>query len=108
MVLKSIGVLSCGKLLGAMYALIGLIVGGIFALMSLVGMALPAPQGGEVSSLPFLFLGAAAVVVMPLVYGVMGFVAGLITAAIYNLLAGLIGGLELELEAARHDPGFRT
>ena len=37
MVLKRVGVLSCGKIMGFLYAGIGLIAGGIFALVSLVG-----------------------------------------------------------------------
>ncbi len=37
-------------------------------------------------------------VLMPVIYGVMGFVFGVIGAAIYNLIAGWIGGIEVEVE----------
>jgi len=37
MVLKSIGVLSCGKVLGMLYALLGLLIGLPIALLSLIG-----------------------------------------------------------------------
>jgi len=35
---------------------------------------------------------------IPVIYGVMGFVFGIIMAAIYNLIAGWIGGTEVEVE----------
>jgi hypothetical protein len=35
---------------------------------------------------------------MPVIYGVMGFIFGVIGAAIYNLVAGWIGGIEVEVE----------
>jgi hypothetical protein len=35
---------------------------------------------------------------MPVIYGVMGFVFGVIGAAIYNLIARWIGGIEVEVE----------
>jgi hypothetical protein len=35
---------------------------------------------------------------IPIIYGVMGFVFGIIMAAIYNLIAGWIGGIEVEVE----------
>ena len=37
---------------------------------------------------------------MPIVYGVMGFIFGILMAAIYNLIARWIGGIEVEVETA--------
>ncbi len=37
-------------------------------------------------------------IVMPFMYGVMGFVMGAIGASLYNLIARKVGGFELELE----------
>jgi H+/Cl- antiporter ClcA len=42
---------------------------------------------------------------MPVFYGVIGFIAGLIGALLYNLFARWVGGFELELEAR---PSFTT
>ena len=42
--------------------------------------------------------GVGAVIFMPLFYGALGFITGIITAALYNLVAGWIGGVELQLE----------
>ncbi len=35
---------------------------------------------------------------MPIIYGVMGFVGGIVAAALYNLFARWIGGIEVEVE----------
>ena len=43
------------------------------------------------------FFGIAAVVFLPVTYGVMGFVMTLIMAALYNALAKLVGGVEIDL-----------
>jgi hypothetical protein len=42
--------------------------------------------------------GVGAIVFLPVIYGVMGFITGALGAAIYNLFSGMIGGVELELE----------
>ena len=45
-----------------------------------------------------VFFGIAFAIVMPILYGAMGFMMGAIGALLYNLLAKLIGGFELELD----------
>ena len=40
MVLKRVGVISCAKMAGTVYGLIGVLVGGVFALVSTLGLAL--------------------------------------------------------------------
>ena len=37
-------------------------------------------------------------IAIPVMYGIIGFVAGIIGALVYNVAAGIVGGLELELE----------
>ena len=41
-------------------------------------------------------VGAGAIVIMPIFYGVFMFVMGLIQAALYNLAAKWTGGLEVD------------
>jgi hypothetical protein len=96
MVLKSVGVLSAAKVFGALMALLGLIIGGIMALISAAGVAVNAQQDGP--QLPAMFVGIGAVIFVPVFYGVVGFIMGAIYAALYNFIAGLAGGLELEFE----------
>jgi len=97
MILKRVGPLSCGKIGGLLYGLMGLLFGAIFALFSLVGAGFAGSDLGG-GMLPGAIFGVGAVIMLPLFYGVMGFVGGVITAALYNFVAGLIGGLEVELE----------
>lgn len=105
-VLKRIGVLSCGKITGLLYALMGLIFGCIFALLSLLGAGVAA-SGGETEALWGALFGVGAVIFLPLFYGVLGFIGGLIMALLYNLVAGWIGGLEVELvDAGPSTPSY--
>lgn len=96
MVVKRVGPLSLAKISFVVYALIGLIVGCVVALLALFGAAL----GGVGTTGPFvgMALGVGAIIALPILYGIIGFLAGLIGAAIYNAAAGMIGGVEVELQ----------
>ena len=85
---RRLGVLSVAKIQGLIYFLIGLFLGGAAAF---------GEAGPEAAILGTLF-SAGALIFMPIFYGVMGFVLGAFTAWVYNLAAGWIGGLELELD----------
>ena len=93
MVLKSVGVMSCGKIGGTLYGLMGVLLGGIFALVSTLGLALG--QGSSSGAPAWLgaFFGVGSIILFPIIYGIMG-----ITAVLYNLLAGFVGGIEMELQ----------
>jgi hypothetical protein len=43
-------------------------------------------------------MGLAAVVLLPILYGVFGFIGGVISAFFFNLAAKYVGGLELEVQ----------
>lgn len=96
MTLNRVGVLSAGKIFGILYAAIGLLIGIPFALISLLGLAAQPEAGGEAAIFGLLF-GVGSVVIWPLLYGVLGFITAVISAFLYNLLAGMVGGLELDL-----------
>ncbi|HLX06251.1 MAG TPA: hypothetical protein VKY89_00160 [Thermoanaerobaculia bacterium] len=98
-VIRRLGILSVAKLQGALYALIGLIVGGVFALFSLFGAALGGAfsSGSHGNSIFGAAFGLGAIILFPILYGLLGFVAGLLVAALYNLVAGVVGGVEIEL-----------
>ena len=98
MVVRRVRPLSLGKILGAMYVTIGLVAGLIISTVSVLGFAIgsiAAPN--QIQHLPGLLFGAGAVLFIPLVYGALGFVGGLIAALVYNLIAGVVGGLEIEV-----------
>ncbi len=81
--------LQTGKVLGVLYALMGLIFLPIFWL---IGKAMPAEAGAGAS----ILMGFG--IMMPIVYGLFGLIFGAIGAAIYNLVAGWTGGLQVEVE----------
>ena len=91
-VLKRISPLSCGKIAGAIYATLGLIFIPFFLLMMAASAAMPEGQRG-----PFVALGGMFALFMPVIYGALGFIFGVLGAALYNLFAGWMGGLEIEV-----------
>jgi len=86
--------------MGATYGVMGLFFGVVFALVSVAGSAL-APQEGPQGPLMGLVFGVGGIVVLPLFYGVFGLVAGVIGAFLYNVLADLVGGVEIDLRDDR-------
>jgi hypothetical protein len=99
MVVKRLGVLSLGKVMGVLYALFGLLFGVFFAFFSLLGAAVGAANSGSSTDVLIgLFFGVGSIIFLPLFYGILGFIFGLLTALIYNAVARLIGGIELEVE----------
>ncbi|MEO8362318.1 MAG: hypothetical protein ABI672_19990 [Vicinamibacteria bacterium] len=87
--------MSVAKIMGVLYALIGLFIGGIVTLFSVLGTAFGGAATKDLGGLGII--GMAAVVIAPICYGVMGFIGGLIAAALYNLVAKVSGGIEIEL-----------
>ncbi len=102
MVVRRVRILSLGKVLGVLYALLVLIVGALFAIVSLLGAAVGAANSQASDAFVGLLFGVGSVIFMPIFYGILGFVVGLIGALLYNGIARLIGGIEIELEETRH------
>jgi hypothetical protein len=94
--IKHIAPLSVAKVFGLVYAFLGLIIGAIFSCISVIGSAAAAELAGD--ALFGLLFGIGAIIAMPIFYGILGFIAGLVVSAIYNVVAGRIGGIELVLE----------
>lgn len=88
--ITKVGVLSLAKFTAAMYALFGFLAGVFFSIFSALGMKTEAGNLGPA-------VGMAAVIVFPILYGAMGFVGGLITSVFFNLIAGWLGGIEIEI-----------
>lgn len=97
MIVRRFGVLSVGRIVGTLYACIGLVVGGILALFSFFGAAVGAASSGSNEPLIGALFGVGAVVFLPILYGLLGFVVAVIGSSLYNVLAGVVGGVEVEL-----------
>ena len=99
MVIRRIGVASAAKIAGALYAIIGLIGGCIIALVSLVSAGFMATAAdSDMPSWIAPMFGVGAVVIGPIFYGVLGLIIGALVAFVYNLVAGVAGGLELDVQ----------
>ncbi len=95
MVITRVAPFSAARIMGVVNAAFGLIVGGMFSLIGFAGAFANVDEGAGVFGALF---GAAAIVLLPIVYGVMGFITALIGALIFNAAAGLVGGVELEVQ----------
>jgi hypothetical protein len=101
MVIRHIGVGSLARILAALYALWGFIFGVIVALIALAGAGMAGTTGASDSSMPGWMgglFGVGAVIFLPICYGVLGAIGGAITAVMYNVVAGMVGGLSVETE----------
>jgi len=100
--IKRIGPLQAGKMLGVLYAAMGLIFIPFFVIAGLAGaFAQQAQHAGSGSAAPVAIAGGVMLIMailFPILYGVMGFIFGVVSAAIYNLVAQWIGGIEVEVE----------
>ena len=97
--IKRIAPLQAGKMMGVLYACMGLIFLPIFMLAAAAGVFAQHTQGAQAApaaAVAGIMFGMG--IFMPVIYGVMGFVFGVIGAAIYNLIARWIGGIEVEVE----------
>jgi hypothetical protein len=101
MVIKRVRPFSCARVAAALYAAVGLILGAGFSLMSLAGgfssFAFAANPVRPVVPFPFA-MGPLAILVFPICYGALGFVSALVGSWLYNLTAGVVGGIQVELE----------
>jgi hypothetical protein len=95
MTVKHVGVLSVAKIYGALSGAMGLLFGIILAIASTVGAGL---GGNDVPAFLGPMLGVGAIIFLPVFYGLMGLCMGAIVAALYNLLAGVVGGVAVEIE----------
>jgi hypothetical protein len=90
--IKSIGVISTAKLMGLCYFACGLLLSPLFLLIGFLQQlaGTRAPLGA--------IAGVAFAVILPFVYGSIGFISGAVGALVYNLFANWVGGIKMELE----------
>lgn len=93
-VLKRISPGSAFKVGLVVYGILGLVLGVFCSLIAAAGIHF-APHG----RMPFLAgrVGVFAVIVCPIIYGILGGIGAVIGAAVYNLAAGWVGGLEVDI-----------
>jgi hypothetical protein len=85
--IRRFGIGQTAKVIGVLYTLIGLILLPIFLVVAMIS-----PNGTQ--------FGTGFALALPIIYGIMGFIVTAIGCAVYNLVAGWVGGVEVELEGA--------
>jgi hypothetical protein len=95
MVITRVGPVSCAKITGTLYAIVGLVMGSVVSLVALAGgFGSNTSERGAIGAI----IGMGSVIVFPICYGAIGFVASLIGAWLYNVLAGMVGGIQLDVQ----------
>lgn len=95
--IKAVGVFSVAKVMGAIYAAMGLLFLPLFLLMGVVTSMIPKQNGQN----PFgLVFGLVFALFAPIMYGAIGFIFGAIFAFVYNLVAKWLGGIEVQVQLA--------
>lgn len=102
MIIRRIGVLSVAKISAIIAAVIGLLIGILIFLASLAGAPMSSPDamaGSNDAGMAWISgLGALAIVVFPIMYGIVGFIGGAIQGWVYNIAAKFVGGVRIETE----------
>ena len=98
--LRHITVVQFALVVAVLYALLGVLLGLAWWLIlspimmaGMKGSGVSAPGVAAMTGIGFL-----AILIFPIMYGIIGFIAGLIYAALYNLAARWTGGIEFKLE----------
>jgi len=104
MILKRIGPLSLGKIMGILYGFLGIFIGIVFSGIGLIGYLIGQSIDSSAEPIASILFGIGGLFILPLLYGLMGFLSGVVTAAIYNVIVKFIGGLELEFEEEAPPP----
>ena len=81
------GVGQTAKVFGILYGLMGLI---FVPIALLVSVAAPAETG----------FSTGFAIALPFIYGIMGFIFTALACLLYNMVAGWVGGIEVEVEGA--------
>ena len=103
MTIRRFGVFSVAKVQGLLMFVFGLIIGviyGLFFMLFGAAMSAMAPRGegqlaGGVSS---VVIGLIMMIAIPIFYGILGFIFGAIGALVYNVAAGVVGGVQFDIE----------
>lgn len=92
MIVRRVEPMSAAKVGGALYAMLGLVFGCLFTLVSFTGFS--AANMGPMGAL----FGVGAIIILPLMYGILGFIFAGLSAFLYNIASKAAGGLEIQVE----------
>jgi hypothetical protein len=91
--IKRFAPLQLGKIMALIYGVMGL----LFWPFILIGSLFSAHLGSQQRSGMMAF-GVGFVLFIPILYAGIGFIAGVVGAFVYNVIAKWVGGIEVEVE----------
>jgi hypothetical protein len=105
MTIRRVGVFSLAKIQALLAFVMGLIFGviyGLFFMLFGAAMSAMAPRAGDsaMGGISSIVIGLLMMIGFPITAAIFGFIGGAINGLIYNIAAGIVGGLKLELESA--------
>lgn len=99
--IRKLGILSVAKIYAAIMLVMSLLISipyGLFIMIFGMAMMGSGERAGFAAGGGSIVLGLVVMIGLPIFYGAIGFVAGAIGALLYNLFAGMVGGIEIEIE----------
>jgi hypothetical protein len=99
--IKKLGILSVAKMYALMMFVMCLIISipyGLFIMIFGAALMGSGDRAGFAAGGGGIIIGLMVMIGLPIFYGIIGFVAGSIGALVYNLFAGIVGGIEIEVE----------
>lgn len=100
-IVRGFGVLSMGKYLGVLYGMLGLLIGviygGVLMIIGAIGAASDSADAGPLAAMGMAG-GIGVMIFSPILYGIMGFIFGMIGTLLANLALRFTGGLEVEMD----------
>jgi hypothetical protein len=99
--IKKLGVLSVAKMYAVIMTVMSLLISipyGLFIMVFGMAMMGGGGRGGLAAGGSSIVIGLLTMIGVPIFYGVIGFIGGAIGALLYNLFAGMVGGIEIEVE----------
>jgi hypothetical protein len=108
MTIRRFSIFSVAKIQGLLAFVIGLLIGvlyGLFFMMFGAFISTLAPGGNNqtMRGVGSIVGGLIIMIAVPVFYGILGFVGGAIGALVYNVAAGVVGGVRFELEGVAPD-----
>ena len=103
--IRKLGILSIAKIYAVMMLVMSLLFSVPYGLFIIVFSLIGGAGVGKESGFGGLAVGGGGVVVgllfmigIPILYAIMGFIGGALSALVYNIFAAMVGGIEIEVE----------
>ena len=100
--IRKLGVLSVAKIQALVLLVVSLLIsipyGLIIIVYSLFGASLIGGNASFAVGGGGVVVGILVMVGLPIFYAIIGFIGGAISALVYNLFSGIVGGIEIEVE----------